>query len=104
MKRIIRWRWFACFLSQFEWYRKLHGGLWVHVHVEEPCYSLMWLDCPEGVDETYREWNWRGTPEFRNYDRCGHCGGSGYSLTECGNRATVEKCVCANHGTPNNDA
>jgi hypothetical protein len=28
----------------------------------------MWLNCPVGADETYREWNWRGTPEFRNYD------------------------------------
>jgi hypothetical protein len=28
----------------------------------------MWLNCPAGADESYREGNWRGTPEFRNYD------------------------------------
>lgn len=68
MRRLVRWGWFACFLGNYEWYRRLYGGLWAHVHVEEPCYSCMWLNCPEGADETYREWNWRGTPEFRNYD------------------------------------
>jgi hypothetical protein len=68
MRRLVRWGWFACFLGNYEWYRRLYGGLWAHVHVDEPCYSCMWLNCPAGADETYREWNWRGTPEFRNYD------------------------------------
>lgn len=68
LRRLVRWRWFACFLGNYEWYRRLYGGLWARVHVEDPCYSCMWLNCPEDADETYREWNWRGTPEFRNYD------------------------------------
>ena len=68
LRCLVRWSWFACFLGNYEWYRKLYGGLWAHVHVEEPCYSCMWLNCPAGADESYREGNWRGTPEFRNYD------------------------------------
>ena len=63
----IRWSWFGVFFHNYEWYRKLYGGLWAHVHVDEPCYSCMWLNCPDGADETYREWNWRGTPNFRYY-------------------------------------
>lgn len=67
MKTIIRWVWFACFFGNYEWYRKLYGGKWVFVNVEEPCYSAMWLKIPDDATEEYREYNWRGTPIFKNY-------------------------------------
>lgn len=69
MKTILRWRWFKVFLGEYEWYRKLYGGWWVYVHIDEPCYSTMWLDVPLYTgDKTYREPCWRGTPEFIYYE------------------------------------
>ena len=67
-KRFLRSGWVACFLCEYEWYRRFYAGKWARVYVEDPCYSVMWLSLPDAADETYREMNWRGTPEFRKYD------------------------------------
>ncbi len=67
-KYAIQWIWFKVFLGEYEWYRKLHGGWWAHVHIDEPCNSCMWLDVPLYMDDSYREGNWRGTPEFKKYN------------------------------------
>lgn len=67
MKSIIRWVWFKVFLGEYDWYRKLYGGMWVYTYIE-PCHSVMWLDVPLYIDDSYRESTWRGTPEFRNYE------------------------------------
>ena len=68
MKKFIRWSWFACFLGEFEWYRRLYGGKWARVWVDDPCYSCLWLNLPDWANESYRELNWRGKPEFRDYN------------------------------------
>jgi hypothetical protein len=69
MKTFIRWIWFRILFGQYEWYRKLHGGKWMMTHIEEPVYSVMWLDIPDDADETYREYNWRGTPIYEDHTK-----------------------------------
>lgn len=67
LRVIIRWAWFECFLSEFEWYRRLHGGYWAHVHVDFPVCSTLWLKVPGIPSPGYREPLWRGEPEFVFY-------------------------------------
>lgn len=56
------------FLSEFEFYRRWHGGKWARTIVDFPVCSLLWLDIPDWADENYREPLWRCTPSFKNYN------------------------------------
>jgi len=67
MKKILNWVWFGVFFCEYRWYRKMAGGKWARTHIEEPCYSLMWLKIPKDATTEYREGNWRGTPTFEFY-------------------------------------
>lgn len=53
--------------SEFEWFRKLHGGKWMRTNVDFPVCSLLWLTVPDHATPEYREALWRGTPEFIDY-------------------------------------
>ncbi len=67
MKSILKSGWLAYFLCEYKWYRKYYGGNWAQTHIEEPCYSCMWLRIPDKATTDYREMNWRGTPRFEFY-------------------------------------
>ncbi len=65
-RRVVRIRLIGCFFFSFEWFRRLHGGKWVHVWVE-PVFSFLWLPVPDEVTPDYREGGWRGTPTLVSY-------------------------------------
>ena len=67
LRWIARRRWIACFLSEYEWFRRLYGGKWMRTHIACPVNSCLWLDVPDDATPAYREGNWRGTPEFQDY-------------------------------------
>ena len=67
-KRIIKNRLFVAFLSEYKWYRKLHGGHWEKWHIDHPVCSCIWLDVNQcSVGTNYREPGWRGTPLCENH-------------------------------------
>lgn len=62
MRTFIRSAWLAIFLSEFRWYRKVHGEKWMRSHIDFPVCSACWMDVPDTADRFYREPLWRGTP------------------------------------------
>ncbi len=67
IRQFLRWtRWPGAFLSEFLWYRKLHGGHWAQTMVDFPVVSVCWCDISDKAfaeyGEEYREGLWRGTP------------------------------------------
>lgn len=69
IRKFARLRWIACFLSEYEWFRKIHGGKWMRTHVDYPVCSCLWLPVSDDATPEYREPLWRGTPEFVDYDK-----------------------------------
>lgn len=67
IRLLARWCVFRAFLSEFEWYRRLHGGKWMRSHVDGPVHSCCWMDVPDHADVNYREPLWRGTPTFETW-------------------------------------
>lgn len=66
-RKILHWTFATCFLSEFRWFRRFHGGKWMRTHVDHPVCALLWLDVPDNADASYREGLWRGTPEFEDW-------------------------------------
>lgn len=68
VRRLARLRIAYCFLSEYEWFRRFHGGKWMRSHVDHPVCSYLWMDVPDCATPDYREPGWRGRAEFKDYD------------------------------------
>ena len=53
--------------SNYEWFRKWHGGLWAYVFIK-PIYSYVWIKMAENCPKNYTEPSW-GSVKFVNYTK-----------------------------------
>lgn len=72
IRKFLHWtRWPLSFLSEYQWYRRLHGGYWANCMVDWPVCSVVWCDvAAEDFNqhgESYREPLWRGKPDWEHW-------------------------------------
>lgn len=51
---VARWLWFKVLFSEYQWYRRLHGGRWERWNVADPVDALCWVEIPLAAPDHFR--------------------------------------------------